>query len=231
MDGKTILLVDDVDYTLEIEKRTLERAGCKILTAKNGVEALEVISKTRPNLILMDIYMPAMKGDECCKIIKENPEYRDIPIIFTTAASKEEAMEKCEISGCDGVITKPFKGKDLFKEIKKFLKLGERQQIRVLCPGNITFKSGGREYEGKIHDVSSGGLFIESKALLDKGVKLELSFSLAEGKGNIRVGAEVVRVVESGSLLNSELGRGFGVHFLDLSEDDQAAINDYVYGL
>jgi len=231
MNGQTILLVDDVDFTVDIEKRTLERTGCNILTAKNGVEALEVIRKNRPNLVLMDIYMPTMKGDECCKIIKENPEYQDIPVVFTTSSDREEAMQKCDISGCDGVITKPFKGKELFREIKKFVKLGEREQIRVLYSGEINFKTGGREYEGEIHDISSGGLFVESHFLPQKGIKVELSFSLPKRDGKIRARAEVVRVMEKGSLLNNELGRGFGVHFVDLSEDDQTAVNEYVYGL
>ncbi|MDH3975650.1 MAG: response regulator [Deltaproteobacteria bacterium] len=231
MDGNTILLVDDVDFTLEIEKKTLERTGCTVLTAKSGAEALEVIGKIRPNLILMDIYMPGMKGDECCKIIKENPQYKDIPIIFTTTAGWEEAKQKCDTSGCDGVITKPFKGYELFREIKRFIKLGEREQIRVSCSSEITFIIAGREHKGKIHDISSGGLFIESKYLPQKGNRAELIFLLPGRERKIKARAEVVRVVERGSLLNSEEGRGFGIHFLDLSEDAQAAVNEYVYGL
>ena len=231
MNGQTILLVDDVDFTVEIEKRTLERTGCHILTARNGLEALEVIRKTRPNLILMDIYMPSMKGDECCRILKDDPSYKDIPVIFTTSAGKEEAKEKCHMSGGDGVITKPFKGKELFREIKKFVKLGEREQIRVLCGGEIILKNGEREHEGKIHDISSGGLFVESTFLPQKGVEVEIFFLLPEKGREIKGRAEVVRIVEKGTLLNNELGRGFGLHFVDLSEDDQAAVNEYVYGI
>lgn len=231
MDGHTILLVDDVDFTVELEKKTLERTGCNILTARNGIEALEIISKTRPNLILMDIYMPSMKGDECCRRIKENPEYRDIPVIFTTSAGKEEASQKCDSSGADGVITKPFKGKDLFREIRKFIKLGEREQIRVLLSVDISFSLAGRDHNAKVHDISSGGLFIESPFIPPKGAKIVLSFLLPGKDVKISTEAEVVRIVEKGSLLDKEKGRGFGVHFFNISEDDQADVNEYVYGI
>ena len=229
MKGLTILLVDDVAFTLEMEKRTLERTGCSILTANNGDEALEIISHTRPDLILMDIYMPGMKGDECCKKIKETPEYSNIPVLFTTSATKEDAVQMCATSGCDGVIYKPFKGHELFREIRKFVNLGEREQIRVLYSGEVVFETNGAGHSGQIHDISSGGLFIETKYLLHKGDIVNISFSLPEG--DIHTEAEVVRVVESGSLLNSEMGLGFGVHFIHLSEAEQTAINDHVYGL
>jgi len=90
-----ILLVDDLKLTIEIAKSALINSGAAIITASNGADALIRIKKESPDLVLMDLFMPEMNGDECCKLIKEDPSISHIPVVLmSTLASGAYRMAK-----------------------------------------------------------------------------------------------------------------------------------------
>ena len=86
----TILLVDDNTANLQVLRETLDGSGCKLLIAKNGRSALEIVRKARPDLILLDIMMPEMDGYEVCRTLKADAIIRHIPVIFLTAMADAE---------------------------------------------------------------------------------------------------------------------------------------------
>ncbi len=103
-----VLLVDDVNFTLEIAKMAVADMATEILTATNGREALEVLMSNPPDMILMDLFMPEMNGDECCQLIKSEPAWKDIPVLMITAVDDPENKERCFNAGCNDIIKKPF---------------------------------------------------------------------------------------------------------------------------
>ena len=109
MSDKTItkvLIVDDEPLNLEIISNILTRYY-KVVTAQDGVEALELALKEAPDLILLDILMPNMNGIDCCKEIKANDQIADIPVIFiTTLGDKGNENIGLAAGGCD-YISKP----------------------------------------------------------------------------------------------------------------------------
>ncbi|MBN1522769.1 MAG: response regulator [Candidatus Aureabacteria bacterium] len=119
---KQILIVDDDDSLRKMLKMRLTFSQYKVLEAENGEEAFEVINNSKPDLILLDIAMPDMDGYEVCKILKDNPETRDIPIVFLTAigGNIENKLQSLMVGGVD-YIQKPFDGNDLMKRIEKIL--------------------------------------------------------------------------------------------------------------
>ena len=117
---KTILIVDDTDTNIHV---LMELLGDKydILASLNGYDALEIINEEHIDLILLDIMMPLIDGYEVCKKLKENPKTKDIPIIFITAKTDEDSIEKAyEVGGVD-YITKPFKAREVFCTFIKLL--------------------------------------------------------------------------------------------------------------
>jgi len=117
-----ILIVDDEKINLNI---LLNILGLKyeISVALNAQKALKLIQKKKFNLILLDIIMPQMDGFELCKILKSNPQTKDIPIMFITAQTDDDIIEKAyEIGGID-YITKPFRPKELLTRINRELEL------------------------------------------------------------------------------------------------------------
>lgn len=121
--NRNVLLVDDVDLFLEIEKKFLEGKGLLVHTAHDGIEAIEAARKIRPALIIMDNFMPRMNGDAACRQLKSDVVTREIPVLMVTANSSSEAVEECFRAGADMVITKPLRRDELLASIDKLTDL------------------------------------------------------------------------------------------------------------
>jgi len=107
MSSPKILVVDDQPVNVQLLKRKLEREGIQVSAAYTGGEALEVVAKEKPDLILLDVMMPDMDGMEVCQRLQETEETRSIPVIFITArSSKESKLEGLAVGAVD-YITKP----------------------------------------------------------------------------------------------------------------------------
>jgi len=116
----TILIADDIDYNIELIKGFLEGFDFTFIEAADGKDALEKVWKYNPSLILLDIKMPVMNGDEVAKILKKDEKFKTIPIIAVTASVMED--EKNLIKKlCDGFLKKPIERNTLVNELMKFI--------------------------------------------------------------------------------------------------------------
>lgn len=103
-----ILVVDDVDHNRFVLRDIIQEMGHQPILAENGVQAMKIVRRLRPQLIILDVAMPEMDGHEFCKIMKENAETRDIPIIFISAFDEPSDVVKGFNLGGEDYITKPF---------------------------------------------------------------------------------------------------------------------------
>ncbi len=129
VDGQaTILVVDDTPANLSVVSAFLDDAGYKVLVAEGGKDAQDVIRLVTPDLILLDVLMPAPNGFETCSQLKADPETKDIPVIFMTALS--DTLEKVKGFDAGGVdyITKPFHQEEVLARVKTHLALRELQR-------------------------------------------------------------------------------------------------------
>ena len=129
-DGKTenaaaqahVLIVDDNAQNLELLEVYLEdMPEVRTTGAINGVEALEVVARDKPDLILLDIMMPKMSGFELCKQLKASPQTRDIVIIMVTALNETADIERATECGTDDYLTKPIDRKALVALVRTHL--------------------------------------------------------------------------------------------------------------
>ena len=121
MDRKTILLVDDSVTTLMMEQMVLRAQPYKIVTAKNGREAIDRAAAEKPDLILLDVVMPEMNGFEACRRIRQHPSTKATPIIMVTTRGEEQSVESGFESGCNDYITKPINGAELLTKVRGYL--------------------------------------------------------------------------------------------------------------
>jgi len=119
----TVLIVDDVDANVLLLKLMLTKAGYKTLTAYNGKDALHLISKTSPDLILLDIMMPVMDGHEVAERLKKMPDKKDIPVIFLSALNSPEDIVKGFKNGAADYVSKPFNKDELLIRVSHQLSL------------------------------------------------------------------------------------------------------------
>jgi len=151
MQSKTILTVDDTVENLDILSEIL--FNYDVIDAISGVDVLEIVKTEKINLILLDIMMPDMDGFEVCKRLKANLNTKDIPIIFITAKTDEDNIEKAYEIGAVDYITKPFKPKELLAKVKRELKLQDLQnELKLLASTDPMTKLYNRRYFTEISE-------------------------------------------------------------------------------
>ena len=118
---KEILIVDDEPGVVAPLQFLMEQQGYNVMTAQRGEDALDLIYQYKPDLVLLDIMLPGIDGYEVCEIVRLNPNYRDVKIIFLTAKSSEVEFAKGMALGADAYITKPFSNTELVGKVKELL--------------------------------------------------------------------------------------------------------------
>jgi two-component system alkaline phosphatase synthesis response regulator PhoP len=118
-----IMVVDDNQQNLELLQAYLEDVDCTTIPAHDGLQALDIVRRNPPDLILLDVMMPKMSGFEVCKRIKDDPKTTDIPIIMVTALTEFGDIERGIDSGTDDFLSKPVNKLELLTRIKTLLKL------------------------------------------------------------------------------------------------------------
>jgi DNA-binding response OmpR family regulator len=116
-----ILIVDDEPNIVIPLQFLMEQNGYLTLVAQSGEEALESISKEKPDLVLLDIMLPGVDGFEVCEIVRLNPEWRNTRIIFLTAKGRDVDIAKGMLLGADEYITKPFSNQQIIDVVTKLL--------------------------------------------------------------------------------------------------------------
>jgi twitching motility two-component system response regulator PilG len=118
-----IMIIDDSKTIRRTAETLLEKAGCKVITATDGFDALAKIADTRPDLIFVDIMMPRLDGYQTCSLIKNNSEFKTIPVIMLS--SKDGLFDKAKgrIVGSDQYLTKPFSKNELLASIEQHTNL------------------------------------------------------------------------------------------------------------
>jgi DNA-binding response OmpR family regulator len=125
MPRKKILVVEDELDIRNLVKMILEKNGYQVILARNGLEALREAIIELPDLILLDVVMPAKSGWEVCKILKSQDRTKHIPIIILTVLSltlgDENSRRYAGEAGADGYVPKPFTANELLSEVKKYI--------------------------------------------------------------------------------------------------------------
>lgn len=127
--AKTILVVDDEAHIRELLKQELEEAGYQVITAKDGIEAIEAAKLAKPDLITLDMMMPEINGLDVAAILKNDPFTMHIPIIIISAKDKEVG---CHLLGIDKYLTKPVKADILLKEVESLINQQDISKRKVL---------------------------------------------------------------------------------------------------
>ena len=118
---KEILIVDDEPNVVIPLQFLMEQNGYKVMIAERGEVALDLVYRYKPDLVLLDIRLPGIDGYEVCEIIRLNPNYRNIKIIFLTVKDRDVEIAKGMALGADAYMTKPFSNAELVAKVKALL--------------------------------------------------------------------------------------------------------------
>lgn len=226
MEGtRRILVVDDAPMFRELESLFLARCG-RVLTAADGFEALEIARRERPDVMVVDLDMPGMAGDELCRRVKADPDLGEIPVIVVTGRDAGSEHARAVRAGADDVVEKPINRVSLIQSVNHFMRLAMRGLVRVPLETDVDLTLPAKESHGRSVNVSRGGIFVET----DLGcpapdTQLRLSFALPESALRIAPTARVVwRRFET-----EGLRPGMGLQFLELDRESARQLDEYVY--
>jgi DNA-binding response OmpR family regulator len=119
--AKKVLIADDEPSIVTALEFLLQRAGYESRVARNGDEALKVIEADPPDLVLLDVMMPAVSGYEVCKRIRERREWSHIKVVMLSAKGRDAEVAKGIAMGADLYVTKPFSTRELMEQIASLL--------------------------------------------------------------------------------------------------------------
>ncbi len=120
--AKKVLIVEDNELNMKLFHDLLDAHGYETLQTRDGIEALEIARKNRPDLILMDIQLPEVSGLEVTKWIKEDDNLRSIPVVAVTAFAMKGDEEKIREGGCEAYISKPISVTQFLETVQRFLR-------------------------------------------------------------------------------------------------------------
>ncbi|MDA9127891.1 response regulator transcription factor [Flavobacteriaceae bacterium] len=202
----TILLVDDEPDILEIVGYNLTQEGYVVVTAENGLRALDQAKKHKPQLIILDVMMPEMDGIEACEKLRAMPELSESVITFLTARGEDYSQLAGFEAGADDYITKPVKPKVLVSKVKALLRRFKEVQDapQNLKLGNLTINR--EEYK----------IIKDKKEMVLPRKEFELLALLASKPGKVFKREEILDVVWGNEVIVG--GRTIDVHIRKLRE-------------
>jgi two-component system, cell cycle response regulator DivK len=119
--GKTILIVEDNELNMKLFHDLLEAHGYTTLQTRNGIDAIALARKHRPDLIVMDIQLPEVSGLDVTKWLKEDDSLRHIPIVAVTAFAMKGDEERIREGGCEAYVSKPISVSRFLETIRQFI--------------------------------------------------------------------------------------------------------------
>lgn len=219
-----ILLVDDSELFIDLEKSYLQRESFTFLVARSGEEALHSIQTHKPDLVIMDLLMPGKDGDTVCREIKASPGTNNIPVIMVSSGSNLELEKRCHAAGCDAFVAKPLKRDKLLETIERLIFIAKRHHPRI--PTHILAFVHQKEthFESWIHTLSSGGLFLEMDPPPNPGERIEVVFPIP----GIRVPIRATAKVQWCGRARVDGPYGVGVQFVEIGNEERQAITQHV---
>ncbi len=205
----SILLVDDAGLFRGAAEEVLKRTGCETLEAAGGTEALDLVRRERPSLIVVSAGMQGMTGVDLTRVLKADPAFARTPIVVVGPPGSEAPAAR---AGADTTLLLPLEPDAFFATLRRFLQVLPREEARSAVEWSITFWRDGIQHAGTIRDLSRGGFFVRTSARQPVGARIEVSFDVPVEQGVRTIVAEALVV-----RLGKDPDRGLGCRFFQLS--------------
>jgi DNA-binding response OmpR family regulator len=175
MAKKTLLVIDDEADIVKLLQYNLEKEGYQVFSARNGEEGLEAAKTRKPDLIILDLMLPGIDGFEVCKLLRQQKDTQNTPVLMLTAKTSEvDQVVGLELGACD-YLTKPFSVKVLLARIKNIFRVQEtkKQETPVLKTKDLVI------------DRERQSVALHGKSLVLTRLEFRILSFLVENKGKV----------------------------------------------
>jgi DNA-binding response OmpR family regulator len=185
----TILVIDDDEMVARSIELSLRHSDFQVSVADSGVAGLKMARRESPDLIILDIIMPAMDGYEVCRQLRADPLLSDVPVLFLTARSKDEDKIQGFRAGADDYLTKPFNVDELLLRVKAILRRN-RSIRREVSDQARTLQVGGLTLDCRTFEVST-----PHKKVVLTPIQFDLLYYLMSHPGQVFAADRLLRDV------------------------------------
>ena len=218
---KKVILVNSAHHYLDREEGLAKRADFRIFAVATGREALLTHRREKADLIVADLELPDMGGDELCEQVRRESEIRNVSFIVT-CPSDSGSLARASRCGANSWVTKPFRPAALLEKIEELITISTRRGYRVLLRARVRGAMDNAVFFCTSHNISVTGMLIETEKHLVKGDQLTCMFFLP-GSRQIEVNGDVVR-----SVTLPDGSYHYGIRFADLPPEFSGVIEQFV---
>jgi CheY-like chemotaxis protein len=214
----SILLVDDTGLFRGAAGEILKRTGLEAIEAAGGTEALDIVRRERPSLIVVTAGMRGMTGLDLARVLKADPASARTPIVLVGPPGTDAQAERV---GADATLALPLDTEAFFAAVRRFLQVMPREEARSAVEWSVTFWRDGLQHTGTIRDLSRGGFFVRTNVHQPVGARLEVSFDVPVERSVRTIVAEALVV-----RLGKDPDRGIGCRFFQLSSASKGHLEE-----
>jgi CheY-like chemotaxis protein len=223
--AKKILIVDDTESGLALLRRIVTPEHFTMFEANSGRQALKIHRRERVDLIIMDLQMPGLDGEQVTRTIRAERARRTVSILLFADSSRPGLRERSLAAGADDFVSKPFKNADLLARVRSLMNVVVRKQTALLAHVKAEDAGPGvKPFVARILNVSTSGLLLEANVPLARGRRVRVKFFVPDSTTQISAMATVVRRSDAGGAVRC------GVRFTALDASTRRVILDYVGG-
>jgi CheY-like chemotaxis protein len=221
--AKKVLIVDDTESGLALLRKIVALTNFTMFEANSGRKALEINRRERVDLIIMDLQMPGMDGEQVTRTIRADRERRTVSILLFAGSSRPGLSERCLAAGANDFVSKPFKNADLLARVRSLMNVVVRKQTKLLA--HVRVEDAGaaaKPFVARIVNVSTSGLLLETNVPLARRRPVRVKFFVPGSSAQISATATVARRADAGGAVR------WGVRFTALDTSARRIIRDYV---
>lgn len=224
-----ILLPDDAVIKDIMENSFFHRAGFEFVTIASGDELFQQIEDQDPALVVVDIETAGIDAASICRQVKEDSLLEKTRILLVVPTESRQRPDEYKCIAADAVISRPIDHQRFLTSASHLLGIFDRADPRIETFLMVSCGSDIDElHQGWIRNINSGGAFIETKDLLPVDYRMQVQFELGDGGDLVGCTARVAWVNHPEWIKCENLPTGLGIQFIDLDEDDQKIISDFI---
>jgi len=221
--ARTIVITEGILSSFGFAPSFLRRASVRLLSARTGPEALSLAGVSDPGLLLIDYFLPLLRGDQVCRRLRASPKLQKVPVVIVGPSEPPAIQASCRRARCSLFVPTPVDFPALLSRMAEFLSLPDRGRGRIPVVLSVSYGTIVTEFLGRSRDLNEDGIRVGTVVPLRHGFYINVKFLLGEDERAIVAPGQIIRVSST-----EEGEYEVGIRFLSLPREALQRLRDFL---